>query len=172
MSSGGAREVCRLAGLTRGAGGRTVLKVAASAVSSVSVMSSSVSWRRRAMVSKPERVVTKARERVCCLLELNLVSSTLSCIRQPRLRLAAVRSRAPWRRRGLTRRKRQTSGGREAQGRKNATCRQGCRVAESLVGRGRVLIASANQWAAHVSYDGPPSSKMSVGAVRKWRGLT
>jgi hypothetical protein len=27
------------------------------------------------------------RERVCCLLVLNLVSSTLSCIRQPRPRL-------------------------------------------------------------------------------------
>jgi len=61
---------------------------------------------------------------------------------------------------------RQTSGGRESQGRKYAACRQGCRVAESLVGRGRALVASANLRAAHVSCDCPPSSKMSVGAVR------
>ena len=31
-----------------------------------------------------------ARERECCLLVLNLVSSTLSCIRQPRLRLRVL----------------------------------------------------------------------------------
>ena len=30
------------------------------------------------------------RERVCCLLVLNLVSSTLSCIRQPRPRLRVL----------------------------------------------------------------------------------
>ena len=34
----------------------------------------------------------RANERVCCLLVLNLVSSTLSCIRQPRPRLDSVQS--------------------------------------------------------------------------------
>ena len=63
-------------------------------------------------------------------------------------------------------RNQQTSEGREAQGRKNAACRQGCRLVESKVGRGRALVASANHRAAHVSCDGPPSSRMSVGAVR------
>ena len=34
----------------------------------------------------------RRRERVCCLLVLNLVSSTLSCIRQPRPRLSSHES--------------------------------------------------------------------------------
>jgi hypothetical protein len=64
---GMARAVRKLTGIE---GGVTCLgprveappNVAASAVSSTSVISSSsASWRRRAMVSKPERVVTKAR---------------------------------------------------------------------------------------------------------------
>ncbi len=33
---------------------------------------------------------TNLKKRVCCLLVLNLVSSTLSCIRQPRPRLASL----------------------------------------------------------------------------------
>jgi hypothetical protein len=39
----------------------------------------------RSRILLPPASVT--RERVCCLLVLNLVSSTLSCIRQPRPRL-------------------------------------------------------------------------------------
>jgi hypothetical protein len=35
-------------------------------------------------------LVTCQGERVCCLLVLNLVSSTLSCISQPRLRLRVL----------------------------------------------------------------------------------
>jgi hypothetical protein len=69
-------------------------------------------------------------------------------------------------RRGLARHRSQTSGGREAHGRKNAACRQGCRVAESLVGRGRALVASANHRVAHVSIDRLTSSKMRVGEMR------
>ncbi len=42
-------------------------------------------FTRRGLLGYPSREVkTKLWERVCCLLVLNLVSSTLSCIRQPR----------------------------------------------------------------------------------------
>ena len=34
--------------------------------------------------------IVRERERVCCLLVLNLVSSTLSCIRRPRPRLLVL----------------------------------------------------------------------------------
>jgi hypothetical protein len=56
----------------------------------------------------------------------------------------------------------QTSGGREAHGRKNAACRQGCQVAESLVGRGRAMVPLSNHRMTHVSYDCRTSSKMRV----------
>jgi hypothetical protein len=59
-----------------------------------------------------------------------------------------------------------TKSGGLVQGRKDAACRQGCRIAGSLGGRRRALIDSSDHRAAHVSCDGPPSSKMSVGVVR------
>jgi hypothetical protein len=44
-----------------------------------------VAVRAGAMMAAPQmRCHMTAPERVCCLLVLNLVSSTLSCIRQPR----------------------------------------------------------------------------------------
>jgi hypothetical protein len=57
-------------------------------------MSSSVTnyFSTRASCSRsiPSRVTHQTRERECCLLVLNLVSSTLPCIRQPRPRLQFV----------------------------------------------------------------------------------
>jgi hypothetical protein len=91
--------------------------------------------------------------------------------RRMNIKFDAVRARAGKCRQGLARRKRQTSGGRDAHGRKNAAFRQGCRVAESLVGRGRALVASANHRAAHVSGDESTSSKMRVGAMRMYEGV-
>ena len=136
------------AGLARGADGRTLPKEAPAVVSSAAVRSSWSSWRRRAIVSKPERVATKARR------------SLDPC---------------PRRRRGRARNTRHASGGLEAQGRKDAACRHGCRLAESLGGRRRALIAASDRRADHSACDSNLSSKpcdsilsskMYVGAMR------
>ena len=48
-------------------------------------------WRGVAAQERAARAVAVAvRERECCLLVLSLVSSTLPCIRQPRLRLRVL----------------------------------------------------------------------------------
>jgi hypothetical protein len=65
------------------------------------------------------------------------------------------------------RRKTMESGG-LVQGRKDAACRQGCRLAGSLGGRRRALIASSDHRAAHGSCDGRTSIKMRVGAMRMY----
>jgi hypothetical protein len=56
------------------------------------------------------------------------------------------------------------------QGRKDAACRQGCRLAGSLGGR-RALIASSDRRAAHVARDSILSSKMCVGAIHSNVGV-
>jgi hypothetical protein len=58
-----------------------------------------------------------------------------------------------------------TKSGGLVQGRKDAACRQGCRLAGSLGGRRRALIASSDRRAAHVACDSILSSKMCVGAM-------
>jgi hypothetical protein len=58
-----------------------------------------------------------------------------------------------------------TKSGGLVQGRKDAACQQGCRLAGSLGGRQRALIASSDRRSAHVACDSILSSKMCVGAM-------
>jgi hypothetical protein len=57
-------------------------------------------------------------------------------------------------------------GAAKSKGEKDAACRQGCRLAESLGGRRRALIAASDLRAAHVDCDSILSSKVCVGVMR------
>ena len=61
--------------------GHHLLRIVTGWKQGIEVAAEGASWRTADPSRYPER------ERVCCLLVLNLVSSTLPCIRQPRPRL-------------------------------------------------------------------------------------